>query len=39
MNVHMAGWTAEDLWWLIFIAIIPITIWLRKSLDKFDDRK
>jgi hypothetical protein len=39
MNVHMAGWVMEDMWWLIFIAIIPITVWLRRALDKFDDRK
>ena len=28
----------EEYWWLLFIVLVPLTIWMRKVLEKFDGR-
>jgi hypothetical protein len=31
--------TIDDLWWISFIIIIPVTIYLKRVMNKFDGRK
>lgn len=29
----------DDLWWLTFLAIIPVTLLLKRAMNKFDGRR
>lgn len=32
-------WNIDELWWVIFIVIVPVTILLKKALNHFDGRR